>query len=275
MENEELAKLREDWYSDDGIQWQLVLNLRGKELAILNQKDTLPEIKVRYLKAFHSKFLKEHYEVYRIKERINANLYNSLATYSYFPTLSYSPYNRTTGEEYEKFKDEFEKHIVGYDILFDLDNLNIEDAYHDAKKLKAILDEKKIAFTCYFSGGKGFHFKIPFEFTGLKPKVFDVEFKIKVANFITYIKEIHEIESIDTSIVDLKRIAKLPYSLVNDNVVLPLSDEQFDNFNVEMIKIDKIPPLSCRNRGLLLRFHSLSLSELQNNFKKFFQEYQE
>ena len=272
MSHNELVRIRKEYYNNEIVQYEIVKCLKNRELAIITSKEADKKLHIRYLKAFTTTFFKGAMERFRIAENPHQNLYYSLSSLSQFPTFLYNMQLRKTTQEYIDFNNDYEKYIIAYDILFDLDNTNFEKAYADTKELKLLLDNNKIAYNILMSGRKGFHIRIPYEFTHFEK--FDVSYKDKIAMFIYLLKEIHSIESIDTSIIDLKRIAKLPYSLVGDRIILPLSDKEFDNFKIEDIQYGNVDIYSLKQRGLLTRNHNQTPQELKQNFKKFFEEYE-
>ncbi len=60
--------------------------------------------------------------------------------------------------------------------------------------------------------------------------------------------------TLDTSVTDIRRIWKMPYSIdiKTGNVALPLNDKQFNNFNFDMVKPENVID-DIRDRGLLER----------------------
>lgn len=263
----ELINLRKEWYSSEIIQYLLTTQLKNRELALLNIKDTIPSRKVRYIKAFHSKYLMLNFDRFGVLKYPNINLYMSLAHLKYFPTASFNLNTRTEEQDYIDFGINYNKYIIGYDILFDIDASSMEEAYPETKAIKQIMDEHKIAYAVYPSGRKGWHIRIPYEYTKYNNNSFNVNIIPLISDFIYYIKEIYGFSYIDDSITDSKRIAKLPYSLVWDKVILPLDDREFESFNPDMISINNLNIDSLRNRGLLIRKHGLSDEELRQNFQ--------
>ena len=68
------------------------------------------------------------------------------------------------------------------------------------------------------------------------------------------------------------RLCKVPYSLIEDRIALPLEDEQIENFKVEDMKIDKIlynNKIRLFRRGLKERFNNLSIIDKVNNVNQF------
>ena len=90
------------------------------------------------------------------------------------------------------------------------------------------------------------------------------------------VKEIENLETLDDSIYDERRIFKAPYSLDSvvidgerkDTVVLPLTNEQFENFDIKDYIVDNvISNVSIKQRGILTRVGSM------DGMKRFIKEY--
>lgn len=279
QEEGRLLEIRKQWYRLPFIKYAIVQSCKQKELCLLTKYPKIdyyknyPRSVIRYLQCGHSMYLDKHFQAFGFMKKPFMNLYSSLAYLDYLPVFSYNLQNRKYGEEYKQYAEEYMKHVVGYDILFDMDNEEIMEAWEDSKILKDILDNAKVAYSVTFSGTKGFHFRIPYEFTGNEETDFG-KFINSIASFIYNIKVIYSIASIDDSITDNKRVVKIPYSLDKDKVVLPLSDEQFNNFNIDMVKFyNVIKNVKLMNRGSLVRDHGLSKGFLQSNFQKFLKEH--
>ena len=107
------------------------------------------------------------------------------------------------------------------------------------------------------------------------PDIDIMELLVTLNNVVYNLKGVCNLETLDTSIVDLKRICKVPYSVVGDgSVCLPLSDEQIANFKPEMISMKSVlKKVMIKNRGLLLRTHNLCEEGLRSNVLKFISEF--
>jgi len=131
---------------------------------------------------------------------------------------------------------------------------------------------------CKNSGSKGFHICVPFENLPQKLKQLPFDKLAKLFKLFAYeLKLIKKIKDIDTSIFDLRRIKKVPYSVVYPyyRVALPLTDEQFDNFNLDDVFLPNLidDAEKMQKRGLLTREGIperllLLMRELANKRKK-------
>ena len=144
-------------------------------------------------------------------------------------------------------------------------------AYNDLIFLKKIYDKHKVSYWVTFSGNRGFHLCVDDEcLPDVKP-----DDKVKICNKLAVeFQQILNLGTIDTSIYDKRRPWKMPYSLVNGNVCLSLSDEQINNFNIEDMKaLNVLKSIKIMNRGLLKRNDELSLEHKKENFNDLLREF--
>lgn len=128
-----------------------------------------------------------------------------------------------------------------------------EYVHADATKIKNKFDEWKLPYSITFSGNKGYHFRISGKhFPFWKPAD-------KIQQYETLAKRLQIIfntKCIDETIYDHRRILKTPYSLDGDNVVLPLTDQQFQTMATsrDPVKINHVlNNIRITRRGLLER----------------------
>lgn len=267
-----LLEKKKDYYSKTFIQLEIVKCLYKRELAVLTKNDDEDRLKIRYLIAYTVEYLLKHFD--RIEfDKYLANLYMSNAILSEIPVFSYNFKVRRLEDKYKEFRDNFSNYVVGYDLFIDFDGKeDFNKCYQESKEFKKILEDYKVPYYLLNSSSNGFHFKIPFEYLSFFPVLELIEqLKTVVDNIIG----IHEFTTLDDSIVDIKRICKIPYSFVVDGTIaLPLTDEQFNNFNPEMVFVDNVlKNVSIKNRGLLLRNYELDNKTLKENTKKFIFDY--
>jgi hypothetical protein len=97
----------------------------------------------------------------------------------------------------------------------------------------------------------------------------------KLNGVIYNLKGIFKLSSLDNSVIDLKRICRLPYSYSCDgSICLPLDDSQIQNFNPEMVKMENVMKNIIRDRGLLTRAWGLSEQQLKENVVKFLKDFE-
>lgn len=270
--DEEFEKLRYRWYHDTDVLFQLIANLKYREgIFLRGATKSHKSVAHRCLKMNMIQYFMLNVERYHFLEE-PLNLYSSLATVPNMPMFSFVIEEKQ--EQMRDFNKGFQDYATGYDFLLDLDNPDLELAYATATKVKRVFDEKQIPYSLIFSGKKGFHFRISYDhfpqwIKDLKWQEIADTFKLFAENF----KMINNFVDIDTSIFDLRRIAKLPYSIVYPYyfVALPLSDAQFNDFSLKEMSlpylINKTDKL--HKRGLLTR------PGTPDNFGKLIKEYTE
>lgn len=230
---------------------------------------------VRFLQCGHSEFLDMHIEAFNYLKRPFLNMYHSVSQLKDMPAFTYNLQKRSLDKEYADFVENYENYMVGYDIFFDIDNEDFKKSHKDASELKKIMEKYKLPFILNNSSSKGFHFRIPFKFISWEYKNIS-ELVEQIKSMIYNVHVIYDIESIDTSITDLKRVCLVPYSLSQDKVILPLDDEQFESFTFDKVECWKvIRKVKLFNRGLLMRDYGLSEPELKDNLRKFYDEHKD
>jgi len=252
QEIEHLEKLKKIWYESEPVLFEIIKNLNGREMMFIGSS------KIRNMKAYAIRYLLLNFKSFNFIER-KFNLYNSLALFYNFPTISFNFVQRKIEEE--KLREEYMKYLVGYDFLFDVDcKPEPKFSYAVAYKIKEIFDKYKIKYYILASAGKnnGFHIRISYKDLPLEYKKMSyVKLCDLFKRFTIKFMNNYNLPFIDDTIMDLRRVAKCPYGVVYPyyNLALPLSDEEFNNFEPEKISlqywinhVDKI-----KNRGLLKR----------------------
>lgn len=299
MENLYLSKMitREQWYQNIDVLFEIIKSqMGGRETIFLPfRPDSEGKLRarppVRWLMANYVNMLKKHFEKYNFLYE-PMNLYYSLATYTKLPVFSYSW--RIKSQQQEIWLKEFKNYIKSYDVLIETDSEDLSKSINDAKEIKNFFDRYKIKYRCSFSGSKGIHLVIPAEeFDWLNWEVYneDEEKKIKDFNVLLLslpakkdgktkkklfkldkvilakclsirLKTLLSCETIDTSVSDIKRICKTPYSFdcKSGNIALPLTDEQLLNFKKEICSPENVIKIVYK-RGLLWRNEDIDKKE--------------
>jgi len=267
--NDDILKLREEWYSQTFVKFEIIKCLKHKELCFLS-KDR--KYSIRYLFCETVKYFDKHLKWANFLNK-PSNMYMSVASLKDIPIFSYNLKIRTKEDKYKEFNENYKNHVIGYDLFMDFDGKeNPDKCFQEVKTMKSIFDGYKIPYYIMPSSSTGFHFHIPFEYM-IEADIIKL---IDILNNVVYnIKGIHNFEMLDNTVVDIKRVCKVPYSCVIDNsVCLPLNDSQFENFNRDIIRIDNVlKNIKIMNRGLLTRTHGLSHDELKENVEKFISDY--
>lgn len=274
MDYQEQIKERNHWYSQKYILFEVVKCLKNRELAFLTHKTENTEFKrmIRYLIAFNLEYLDKHFKRFDFDKSL-VNAYHSVALLKEIPVFSYNLKNRKEEDKYKNFNEDYDQHVIGYNIFIDIDGKeDFNTAYDNAKQIKKLFDEFKVPYYVLNSSFKGFHFHIPAEYM---PKMEIYELLETLNNVIYNLKGIYTLKCLDDSIVDLKRICKVPYSYVNDgSICLPLTDFQFDNYKPENVTCSYVlKNIMIKERGLLLRDWGLNQEELKKNVVKLIHEF--
>lgn len=263
------------YYLNKNIQFELIHQLKDRETSFI----PIGKAPVRWKKAHFIKMLFKHFDRYKFL-RQKMNIYHSLAYYKYIPTMSYNTIIQK--KQQKEWADDFHNHIYGYDLFIETDSSdNFEQAHKDAMEIKSIFDNFKLKYYLKNSGSKGFHYIIKYDdFKHLNLKVYDVNLNIKhfnkflqqfpvsydkllkVTDLVSLFKVIahrlkllYSLDTIDTSVQDIKRIVKVAYSLDDKSglIAYPLTDEQLLNFRKQDYTPEKVLSYNNYKRGLLFR----------------------
>jgi hypothetical protein len=265
--------LREKWYSNTFILFEIVKNLQYKETVFLEKKPKELERRARVIRCLNGwtlDLLKSDFQYFRFIPCPYLNIYGSLMSFKGMPLFSPNPSTRSV--QYKEWTDgRYIDKAIGYDFALDLDGETIKQAHDDAKKVKSIFDRFELPYSLRFSGSKGFHFVIENKYL----PIMSMNTKIELLNTLTLrIKNIENIPAIDDSIVDDRRVLKTPYSFDRGNICLPLDDYQFGNFHVGMVEASNVlETIKLKNRGTLVRNLSIPCTKAINHFGELIKEY--
>lgn len=166
-----------------------------------------------------------------------------------------------------------DKEFLKKDIILS----SIEDVIEDVKIIKEYLDEYKVSYVLLFSGNKGFQIVVDGDYLPIKKIEMGNIYPHKtIAEKLKVMLNLKYLDSANTGVYN--RLMKIPYSLVPNgetdeqemNMALPLTDEQFENFNIEDMKAKNVLS-KCRmiRRGNLERHSELSLRDKMENLQNF------
>jgi hypothetical protein len=249
-----------EYYKQVEVLFEIVKQLQGREVALL-----CDDYNVRCIKAHNLAFLESNFRAFNFFKR-KYNIYISSAHFNNMPLFSYDP--KTRQEQSHKFRDTYKDFMTGYDFFIDIDGdpKDISGAYIEAKKIKEFFDAYKLPYYIKLSG-KGFHFIIMSHFfSGIFPDLFSRNLKFKT--LVLSLKKLLNLSLLDITVYDLRRVYKVAYSLdtKTGRVALPLSDEQFNNFDISCVLPENVLKNGVRNRGLLIRNQE---TDYTKNLKKF------
>jgi hypothetical protein len=269
---------RKGYYANYNVRMEIIKQQMHRETVFLPYSKLMDKKMrpIRWLKCNFIAMLLRNMDFFSFLEK-EMNLYYSLAKYPNMPMFNFQSHDKK--EEQRIWLEEFHRYITQYDMFIETDNPDWRKSYVESKKIKELYDKFKVEYSVKFSGTKGFHFLIPYEnwlflekpiFKPILKKIheFDdlVGYMKLVAEVIYYIEGI---KNIDLSVIDVKRFIKSGYSWdVNSGLIaLPLSDEQFENFNEDMVKPDNVLKMNLFKRGMLYRNSNLPLEQRQKNLK--------
>ena len=272
-------------YYIDRTLFEIAKIARGREMAMLNHRGA-----IRHIKAHALFYIKENFKAFDFYDNPR-NLYYSLAHLEGMPMFSFAPPVRK--QQQLVFNQNFRNYFKGLDFGMDFDERcqhckdnasclkydkltnksicskcdqyesNFGTLYQEVVRTKELFDTWSIPYQLKLSGS-GFHINIEYEyFSKCKDVIIRLkrlgslaeEDEIALSKWVlTELAEINYLTSLDTSVSDIRRIWKMPYSIdiKSGNVALPLTDEQFEDFNFDMVKPENVID-TIRGRGLLER----------------------
>jgi len=272
-ERQRIIEERKQWYSQTFVLFEIVKGLKHRELCFLTPKFEEKKKAVRYLLALNVDYLRKHFQAFAFEKSL-MNMYHSVAVLRDVPVFSYNLMARKHEDIYQEFNKNYEKYAVGYNFFFDVDGKeNPALAFEEAKQIKNILEEFKVPYYLLNSSKTGFHFVVPSWFLSFE----SIDKTLEVLNNVLYnIIGIYDFKCLDPSIIDMKRVQKVPYSYeCSGCICLPLDDEQFQNFSPKIVEAQSVMANNrIKNRGLLIREYGLNEEQLKENVKKFLGEFQ-
>lgn len=255
-----------NYYDRVYIQHEILKECKDRDFSVLGKGNI-------HARAFNVRCIFDFERVLKLVryEKNKPNLYRGVASIKDIPKFTFNPKTRSS-ETNPWYRKEYNNHIIKYDLFFDWDKEekdSWEDIIKDVKTLKDYLDEYKVPYVLIFSGNKGFQILISGDYI-------DIE-KIEKGNVFPHKTIVENIKNmLDLKFLDLSgngvnsKLCKIPYGLVGDNVALPLTDEQLDNFKIENMNVNYIlSNVKLIRRGNLERFQNLSLKQKRRNVENF------
>lgn len=273
MDKQQILKEREEWYSNTFILFEIVKCLKNRELCYLTQKGEEKKKAVRYLLGFSVDYFKKHNAWINLNDTL-LNIYHSVALLKpEVPVFSYNLKERSNDPKYKDFNENYGNYVQKYNLLIDIDGKEDFDmAWKEAIAIKKLFDDYKLPYYIVNSSFKGFHIVIPSKYM---PEI-SIRNLLGVLNEAMYnLVGIYGFKAVDTSIIDLKRVQKCPYTYACDGaIVLPLTDYQLQNFRPDIVTMKNVLKfVTLKNRGLLMRTHNLDEKQLKENVQQFITEF--
>jgi hypothetical protein len=265
---------RHYWYSKNEAVYEIVKAAQFKEMVFIDKAHEAMPMRCMFI--YKVDMLKEHFSRARFLNYPDYNLYLSCAYYKNTPQFSYDP--KTRREQMDAWSgmkghsQQYIDHITGYDFFCDFDSAadDISDAHDDAFKLKTLLDKHKVPYTITFSGAKGFHIRVPFK---ALPQGIGMKIVMFCKALGEALKEKMKLSTLDIGVFDDRRVFKAPYSYDRGNICLPLDDEQFNNFDINKMRVTWVlQNIKIFNRGLLMRHDDCDAETQRERFRAFLSE---
>lgn len=248
---------RETWYRNPEVLFNIITQCKGREIVFLSKEEQV--MPVRNVMASYIKFLVDNFKAFNFYTR-SYNLYYSLATYKQLKFFSFNV--RTRRDQRLEWNANAVDNTETFDFGLDFDSDGIEkvkDAWLDCKKVKTLLDKYSVPYSIKFSGSKGFHITIPSEQLPKRRITAQADDDESLFNWLKQFAEMIDLKldlpTLDKGIFDPRRIWKVSYSWVCETglICLPLTDEQFNDFDLSMVEPINVLKNGVRNRGDLTR----------------------
>lgn len=237
----------EEWYNNETVKRLILPHLKFRESAVISKQND--RMSMRYLSLFNEKSLDIMFKILKFcsKDKLY-NLYSSLARFKGgFPVIGYWGNKRKM--RMKDISENYHKIVLAADFAIDIDaptHKYMDYAYISAKAIKKMFDTLDVPYSVRFSGC-GFHFIIPACYFKHDRSYdgYDQDSIYSVYRQIADSLSEEFSEFVDTSIYDMKRVLKVPYSLAqykdSTYVCYPFNDhEDFESFKLENMKPDHI-----------------------------------
>ncbi len=258
--------MENDYYSKTYIKYLILEEVKDRDFSALS-KETNANIRGLWVKCL--------FDLDRALKLINwnknkQNIYVSCATLKPIPKFTFNTRKRSE-ETRGWYRNEYNDFIISYDIFFDFDLVDTwENLLKDVQKLKGYLDDYEVSYFVLFSGKKGIQLVVEGSYLDIKEIIGGNVFPHKT--IVENIKNILNLKTLDLANCGINsRLRKVPYSLVGNNVALPLTDFQLKNFDIK--KMDKdyilnnVKPLM--RRGNLERNSNKKMEDKKKALKEF------
>lgn len=270
---------RKTWYSFPEVLFNIITVCRDREIRLLAKAED-KTIGVSNIFANYMDLLKKNIGLAKVGDddidpfrflKFNFNLYYSLCKYDNIKLFSFHIPKRR--EQNKIWSLEAMNNIRSLDFGMDFDSEDWRESYKEAKLIKDDLDKYSVPYTIKWSGRKGFHIVIPYsalpdylklvedsddslyEFTKALGETISNIYAGKLTETYPQAPKNQYLATMDLSVFDPRRVWKCDYSYVCETglIALPLSDEQFNNFDPSMCKPEEVLKNGIRNRGQLMR----------------------
>lgn len=230
-----MQKVVNEYYDNTLIKFNMLnsINLKDREFIILPAKSASMIRRLKVSKIDHISHFVERFDI----KKQGTQLYHSIGLIEWekMPHITQQMLNPKLMAK-EEYRVEFNNRLLaattGFDLCFDIDCLD----YWHVQLLVDYMRKHKVYPLMMFSGKKGFHIRIPWEWISeAYPELLAIDapemFK-RVAHAILHVSEAPM--KIDNMFYHT-RIIKLPYSVSSVGLVaLPLTYKQLIDFDIDM-----------------------------------------
>ena len=265
-----MTKNRNFYYRKIYVLFEMLKCMKNKEVVFMDKDDNWKCIRGLWVKSMdYLRFT--FFPTFKFLEK-NYNIYISCANYEGIPPFTFNLSNRSK-ETKLFFGTEALNLITGYDLLLDFDckDRQREDYLRELWAFYNVLDKNEVCFYIIFSGNN-YQIVIPSDVYGfdIKKEKMKKRSFMKPLDFAIQFRKRFCLKSLDIRGVGVyNKLMKCPYSLVAENVVLPIS-----NFNGKDSIFSSryvLSGMTIKNRGLML--HNNKGSKNFGVFKKFCKKY--
>ena len=248
-----LDKTRLRFYSQPSVLFEIVKLLNNRETNFQNiLKRTSP---IRWLNVKNINYLIYNFFSYSFLEN-TLTIHRSLAKYSCLPHFPDGGRRGDYIREHWTSKRKYIEQGISRDLGFDIDADNYNEGRKYARRLFALLNKFDVRFSVWFSGKKGWHFVLADSPQLKENGIFSLKRTTQLNDALCDDLMEHLDISIDKVPASIPiSYLKAPYGLdPRENIViLPLTKNQFTEFDKSMLKIDNIlKNINIRNRGLII-----------------------
>lgn len=239
-----------EYYNRKYIQYLILEGCTGREMAFLGKNNTnVRALNVKCLFDFERSMKFVNWD------KNKPNIYRSLARINKIPQFTFNPKERSKETIYW-YERVFDKEIDSYDLFFDFDKDEKSTIYDVLKEVNELLDYFKsynVPYYVLFSGNRGFQVIVDGKYLPIKKIEKGLVYPHK--EIIENVKKTFVFKYLDLSHNGVtNKLCKVPYSLVGNNIALPLSDIQLDNFSLSQMNSDYVlQHIPIMRRGLLER----------------------
>lgn len=263
-----------EWYEKKEVLFEIVKLMRGREVVFIPMKGG-KGFPIRKIKAHMVGYLQSNFRGFKFMEK-DLNIYISLAKFMNLPLISFAPRARKIESDKwtimleDDFQADARKYVTGIDFGIDIDGEDVTDlgtAWSIADAIKSDMDKFKVPYSICFSGNKGFHIRVD-DMYFLPDKSLKEKYEARLEINKKLLE--HYGKCVDIKgIMSWTRVFKVPYSmdLTNNYIVLPLTDEQFEEFDLSMVEPENIH--NIRDRGILERQQGLDTGTKVKNMNDF------